>query len=93
VVAIQHSSMPAEGWGGEGMKLRITLSRHHQSVAGKQTDTSAESDWGGGGEVGLGGDKVEWQPSTSTGQQKGGGGHNTKNILSLLPSLLQVRLK
>jgi hypothetical protein len=91
VMAIQHSSMPAEGWGGEGMKLRITLSRHHQPVAGKQTDTSAESDWGGGG--GWEGIKLCGNPAHQQARRRVAGGHNAKNILSLLPSLLQVRFK
>jgi hypothetical protein len=66
--------------------------------AGKQKDTSAESDWGGGGWGGGG--RVVWQPSTAAGQQKGwGGGTESSKLrifslsLSLLPSLLQVRFK
>jgi hypothetical protein len=56
--------------------------------AGKQTDTSAESDWGGGGwGGGEGGGRVVCQPSTAAGQQNGWGGGGRKlkaqNILSL----------
>jgi hypothetical protein len=65
--------------------------------AGKQTDKSAESDWGfgggGGGGVELCGNLAQQQAS----RRGGGGGAGSSKLrifsLSLLPSLLQVRFK
>ena len=55
--------------------------------AGKQTDTSAESDWGAG--VG-GGVRVVWQPSTAAGQQKGWGGGAGSSKLKIFSLSLAI---